>query len=708
MKRMSSRALRFFRLITLVFVTHGFIYANGLEKENMDMDTLLFQEIPCVLTATMTPESINDVPGSVTVISKKEIQYFGYQTLIDLYNRIPGFQVTQSSDNEMCGIVRGFTPGANEHIKIMIDGHHVTEYLACGNWAWADYPLCNVEQVEIIRGPGSSLYGANAISAVINIITDKSKRVSLNAGAGDLGYANGNVAVYSDPEKDLSFSFTGDYLEEEGEEEHYEKGLWYGTPFSASVIHQDDKKRYGSCFSARYKNLELTLNYADHKDFWNKNLSSSLTDNPIRMESLYAYSELKYIHPFSDTISWVTKFSYDYMSQIMEGAFTPPMAWGIDTNGDGLEDVFPADLNNDGFPEYWSDGMFINNAETSTDCYILDTYLNFEYGINKLLLGFYYNRKTLRDVDFEANFYPATFLRAPDNTRIPSEQSYILGEGEIEHIYALYLQDIVSLTDATKLILGTRYDDYSEEGSKWSPRTALIYKLPANHALKISYGESFFAPYNMCRYSNTVGFYGNPDIKSQENKSYEVSFQNEFQSPLFYNIAFFYNQARDIISPNSEGVFTNAGSADFKGFEIELQWNATNRFFLFSNYTYVNAVDRTLHSEYVFSAEYMGNIGFSYEILSNLSFSSHIHISGPQARLATLPEGNDKLDGWETVNAALVYKVNENFNISLSAKNLFDEEYYYASTETNYYQTVLTDDYPAQGRKVLLNMNYRY
>ena len=680
---------------------------KALEADS-NLDFLLFQEIPSVSTATLTPTSINDVPGSVTVISKKEIEYFGYQTLVDLYNRIPGFHVSQTAGNETCAIIRGFTPGSNEHIKLMIDGHHVTEYLYDSNWTWVDYPLCNVEQVEIIRGPGSCLYGANAISAVINIITDRSKRVSVHAGAGELGYASGNVAVFTDPNKDFSFSFTGDYLEENGDKEHYEKGYWYGTPFSISVDQEEDKRRWGSSLCAKYKNLELTINHATDENIWDKGLDSSLTQNPIVMETAFTYAELKYTHSISDRVIWITRFSYDYMNLNMKGNLTPPMGQGEDMDGDAVWDEYPADLNRDGLPEYWPDGMIFYNAESTADSFIADTYFNFEYDLHKFLLGFFYNKITLKDVDLTSNFYPGTFLRAPDNSEIPPDESFLLGEGEVENIYAVYFQDIADISETARLVLGTRYDDYSKEGSKLSPRTALIYKLPKDHSLKISYGESFFAPYYMSRYSNTVGFYGNPDIKSQKNQSYEISIQNAFQASVFYDFAFFYNKAMDIISCTSQGVFTNEGEAVFKGAEVEIKWNATNRFFIFTNYSYVDAKDKTLHSEYVFSTEHMGNLGFTYELLSNLHFSSLLHISGPQARLSSLPEGDKELDGWETVDASMIYRINDNCHISLLAKNLFDEKYYYVSTEANYLQTVLTDDFPAQGRKIIMKVNYKY
>ncbi|HEV8551665.1 MAG TPA: TonB-dependent receptor, partial [Polyangiaceae bacterium] len=133
-----------------------------------------------VSTATKTAESVDDAPAVITVVTRADIKRWGYQTVAEVLTHTVGFYLTDDHILPNVG-VRGMTGGLGAEsgmIKVMIDGHSVAYRTTSGNWLGVELvPLESVAQIEIIRGPASALYGADAFLGVVNIITLKPEDV---------------------------------------------------------------------------------------------------------------------------------------------------------------------------------------------------------------------------------------------------------------------------------------------------------------------------------------------------------------------------------------------------------------------------------------------------------------------------------------------------------------------------------------------------
>ncbi len=144
---------------------------------DLDLAELLELDIT-VVSATKLSTSLNEAPSIVTVITKKDIQRWGYRTVSEALERILGFYVVDDHITPNIS-VRGVSGGLRAEssiIKVMIDGHPIAYRPTSGNWLGAELvPISAVEQIEVIRGPASALYGADAFMGVINIITKKDK-----------------------------------------------------------------------------------------------------------------------------------------------------------------------------------------------------------------------------------------------------------------------------------------------------------------------------------------------------------------------------------------------------------------------------------------------------------------------------------------------------------------------------------------------------
>ncbi len=151
--------------------------ANDNEESELDLVKLLNVEVS---TATKTAESLDEAPAVITVVTKEEIRRWGYQSVAEVLEHTVGFYLIDDHILPNAG-VRGVSGGLGAEsgmIKVMIDGRSVAYRSTSGNWLGVELvPLGSVEQIEIIRGPASALYGADAFLGVVNIITLKPEDV---------------------------------------------------------------------------------------------------------------------------------------------------------------------------------------------------------------------------------------------------------------------------------------------------------------------------------------------------------------------------------------------------------------------------------------------------------------------------------------------------------------------------------------------------
>jgi outer membrane receptor for ferrienterochelin and colicin len=167
------------------------------QEKKSDLTDLSLEDLMSidVYGASKHTQSASDAPSSVTVITAEEIQKYGYRTLADILESVRGFYITNDRDYSFVG-VRGFgrLGDSNNRILVLVDGHRINDnvfgepYL--GTEFLVDVDL--IERVEIIRGPSSSLYGADAFFAVISVITRKPAQLK----GTELSFADASFGTY--------------------------------------------------------------------------------------------------------------------------------------------------------------------------------------------------------------------------------------------------------------------------------------------------------------------------------------------------------------------------------------------------------------------------------------------------------------------------------------------------------------------------------
>ncbi|MDJ0910664.1 MAG: TonB-dependent receptor [Woeseiaceae bacterium] len=217
-------------LTAIPFASASAQVSDSSDLAYMSLEDLLSMEIT---TLSRKAEDLADAPAAVHVISQSDIQRSGARSIPDLLRMVPGMQVAQIDSNKWAVTARGTNGQFANKLLVLMDGRNVYSPLASGVfWNEQDTDIANIERIEVIRGPGATMWGANAVNGVVNIITKNavdtvggdvsilgsdqgSMEGTFRYGAGDEAFAYRIFAKVTslDPNVDLLGNEAGDSFE---------------------------------------------------------------------------------------------------------------------------------------------------------------------------------------------------------------------------------------------------------------------------------------------------------------------------------------------------------------------------------------------------------------------------------------------------------------------------------------------------------------
>ena len=212
----------------------------------MSIEELMDVRIDTVYGASKRTQSLAEAPASVTVVTAEEIRRYGYRTLADILRSAPGFYINYDRTYHFIG-TRGFRrPGDyDSRILLLIDGHRVNENVGDSPMLGTQFPLDVdlIEKVEIIRGPGSSLYGSNAVLAVVNVMTRRGASVQgleLSGQTGSFDTRKGRITYGNRLQNDVELLLSASTYNSDGPELYFEE---FDTPdtYDGRVRNDDDQ-----------------------------------------------------------------------------------------------------------------------------------------------------------------------------------------------------------------------------------------------------------------------------------------------------------------------------------------------------------------------------------------------------------------------------------------------------------------------------------
>ena len=522
------------------------ISSSGYAAEKSDMITYSLDEV--VVTATKTELTQKENPRSVEVITKEDIQNTGAISVRDALRTATNIDIV--SVNHGGGENISIRGGDTDGVLILVNGRRVAGenyFMSQGSNAYAldRLNLSNVDHIEILRGPASAIYGSGAMSGVINIITKKSEKPEFSVGVATGTNEMSNYYHYDTGKNGkVSVNFDVNFSKLRNIDSKAGKNLLHG-PKQAYNLNLDYEMD---------ENNNLMLDYA--KD----NLETRMRDFSV---SSSAPDDLKYpITSFTSERKTIA-LTYD----------------GKNSNSDYSLSASYSQLNRD---PYAADTPGTNEKKyKSWNIEARDTIRTSDN--NKLIFGGEYRGD-------KASIYSG------DNTVKNTDQ------------YSLYLYDEYRVDNKLLLTPAIRYDYHKSFGSHTSPNLGATYFISDKSRFKANYGTSYRAPsvdelYGAFTHGGIWGgmaIVGNPDLKPEKSKGWEISYEQEFGDTTSAKLTYFDNKKEDAISykiemapPSQMGKFYNIDSTSSKGVEFEIKHDFGKGFTLVGNYNWLDSVDDT-------------------------------------------------------------------------------------------------------------------
>ncbi|MFV2059608.1 MAG: TonB-dependent receptor plug domain-containing protein [Gammaproteobacteria bacterium] len=557
-----------------------------------------------VTTTSKYAEKIDDSPGNVLVFSRKQLQQRGYRNVEDLLQALPGVQVQKYS---ILGIYNSVTiRGASGNNKFLIlqDGVRLStpagETAAIGN----NYPLYYAKRVEVLLGPASVVYGADAFVGVINIITldnNDKELIEVSLSAGEDGYREGYAQWHKKFNRDSSLNL--------GLQAFHSQEYRFANDFPE--LYDDPTKTYDLAptqdfqFFANYRlnsNWQFGLNHVTHSS------SSYFTAKP----SFTNYD--KGAKEIDHQTTLYTRFTKNINSELQSSTLLTLMNFEID-NKSYFNDNFTGNV--PGYKYAQSNRVSINQ--------------DFEYKLklNHLLSGGLV-------YDYFENIPKSTDLPSPYNTSKDSTNQDLTYNNTTlpiqffekqYHNTGIYIQDNWKIDEQWRLVSGLRYDDNSFYGDSLNPRISAIHQYDARNLIKILYGHAFQAPgpdqasTHFGSFTNTQNGSGewistatpfrvpNPNIKPETIKTFEINYEHKFTNNTHVKIAPFISQIDDAIVRKNDAVpdqaipgaqlrntfkLDNVGKKEIYGIDFSINNKIKSGSWGFENWGYISYLDGSM------------------------------------------------------------------------------------------------------------------
>lgn len=531
---------------------------------SMSLEELMAVKVRISTHIEQTPAK---APSAVSVITAEDIKATGSTTLVDILQSVPGVYIRAN--------IFGFRPlvtlrgAAGTHTLLMINGAPIKDLVWNSGIFWRGLPTSMIERVEIIRGPGSALYGSDASAGVINVITKTAGKVRQSEAGVRAGSFDTQSAWlrHGTEWNGFDVNFTADFSRTDGHrpliarDGQTTKDAANGT----SVSYAPGRAEFGwenqdVRFSLARKHWRLNADFMRKSDVAVGLVGSGILD-PV-------------------TRGGDTRYNLDLLYDNAEFA----KDWGLNaevrylnldyTSGNGFQERPPG--YKDGVNLY-PDGQINHQraAERRLSAEVSGLYTGFQG--HALRLGSGYVSQNLYRVEHEVNYGTG-----PDGAALPAggplvsltDSPYAFAPEKTRKIRYLFAQDVWTITPDWELTAGARYDDYSDFGNTFNPRLALVWQSTEQLTTKLMYGRAFRAPSYLELYAGAGGTLPNSGLAPERSKTWDLGFSWSASKDLKMGVDFYRFVQSNLIGAVA-GRYANVGEYTSRGVEFEAQWQAT-------------------------------------------------------------------------------------------------------------------------------------
>jgi vitamin B12 transporter len=571
---------------------------------------------PIVVTATKVAVPASSVGSSMTVIDGAQLQERQCVSLVDALRGVPGVDLIQSGGR--AGIASASIRGSQtEQILVLVDGVELNDPVKPGRGVdLSDISVANVDRIEVLRGPQSTLYGADAIGGVINIITKK--------GQGPVG---GDVKVEAG-----SFNTWNERMEVRGGNESGHFAVGAAREDSDGISSASEKN--GNTEKDGYGRTELSGRFG-----W----------TPVDEYGVDA------------VVRW-TKADSDY------DGFENGMP--VDSDDRAEQDRLMVNANGrlslaDGLWRQRLGGALVDhnrNDYSSMGSSAFDSQLAKVDWQNDLYLGEHQVVTAGLEVEEEEaeSVYEAMgYIDRFDNHSAQNK--------------AAYVQDHVT-AGAVAAVAGMRVDDHEAFGSETTWRVAPVYTVVGTGTrIKASYGTGFKAPSLFQLYS----IYGSPDLNPETSVGWDAGVEQDLMGGLYtVGATFFHNQFEDMIDYDfAMSQYNNIGEAAAQGIEAFVAARPVTNLTMRASYTFTDTENKETGAELYRRPRNKAALDATYAFTTKARGTASLTYVGESSDIDYTVYQTTTLDSYILANVNAEYDLRKNVTLFGRVENLFDEEY---------------------------------
>lgn len=644
-----------------------------------------------LLSATGSLKPVHLAPSVATVITAEDIEMIGATTLDEVLATVPGLHVALSGTAFFASTwsIRAINNNVNNHALLLINSVPFTSNYVGGRPLPYRMPVAMISRVEVVRGPGSALHGADAFSGTINVITKDNHeidgtRVGVRAGSFDTyatwlqhGRVYGGWEVALGLEWQRSQGDDGRIIEED-----------YLHAIGAAA-----QSNAPGALDSSYELLESHLNV--RKRGWNLHLYGVLHESNLGLGSLQVLTDKSQ----TDQKSLLADLTYQNDELLNNWGLTVRAYYSY-IHRDTVLQLLPVSYLN----------MIGNPISESQDGGFEITGLYEGLDDHQVRIG-----AGFKDFNYEPdqykNFGPAATDPFGEPTHV-TDPNYIFMPPATRQLWYMLIQDEWQLARAWALTAGLRHDNYSDFGSTTNPRVALVWETRYDLTTKLMYGQAFRSPsFGEQWVKNNPQTIGNPDLAPEEVENLELAFDYQPIKDFRLVLSTFIYEAENLIelAGSFPQPFTNLGEQEGHGFEVEMDWLLLPSLRLRSNFAYQRS--RYKKTDYVVpdAPKMQFYLNPNWEFLPDWSLDGQFCWVGGRQRAEADPR--DDIADYEVVNLTLRRKnIVENWQAALAVRNVFDEDVRSPSPydETAPEGAFVPDDYPMEGRAVWLEIKSHF
>jgi iron complex outermembrane receptor protein len=559
----------------------------------MSIEQLVDVEVVSMTSLFKKQVDLEKAPAAAYVVTADDVRRLGITTLPEALRLVPGMDVARIDSHEWAVSARGFDAQFANKLLILVDGRTIYGPAYGGvNWGMQDMVLEDLDRIEVIRGPGASLWGANAVNGVVNILT-KSARDT----------------------QGLLVTTSG------GTEDQPEVAVRYGGQLATNLYY----RVYGKYFN---RDGLVTSSGADARDDWNSIQGGTRLDwepsdeNKFTLQGNY-YND--FVHENENVVILVPPFgtninrlNHDYGGNVL-GRWTHQFSELSSFTLQAYYDHFKQEQ--------------VGSSETR-DTFDFDGQDRFPIGTrNDVIWGFQYH--------LTADKFPPNFFL----TWTPPERH--------DQLFSAFLQDEITLApNCLSLTLGSKVEHNDYTGVEVEPSVRLLWtptekqtiwaavsravRTPSRYedGARVNYSVSAIPSPPNSTSLGLVSLFGNPNVGSEELLAYELGYRIEPTKRLSFDLSAFYNQYDHLLrfvtnSSFVQGPVTvfpqtimNSGSAETYGAELSAQWKVLDNWRLSASYSLLEA---HLHPS---DREFQGNPEQQFQLRSYLDLPGNVEFNG--------------------------------------------------------------------------------